>query len=132
MPFLDQRTAESFRSKVSTEQGNTINLWQTAEDILFRYLQRSNREEWKYNLETVLGYELAWLLDEPGRFAAELRDNDILGIALCRLWYMIAQYPIPDADDIGAQAWLWKKWYNTSQGTGTTGKFVRTAVRLDL
>ncbi len=123
-----------YREGVSN--GPELGYWQihpqTAEDILFRYLQRSKREDWKHNLEMVLGYELSWLLEEPGRFEEELRNNDILGIALCRLWYMIAQYPIPDADDIGAQAWLWKKWYNTSHGTGTTSKFVRTAVRLDL
>ncbi len=114
--------------------GPELGYWQihprTAKDIMFRYLQRSRKRQWKENLEMVLGYPLSWLLEEPGRFERELRDNDVLGIALCRLWYMMAPYPIPEAGNLPAQAWLWKKWFNTHKGTGSTRRFIRTARRL--
>ncbi|MBA7477775.1 hypothetical protein ES707_13189 [subsurface metagenome] len=123
-----------YQFREGIDDGPELGYWQihprTAQDILFRYLQRPGRLEWKHKLEMVLGYRLSWLLEGPGRFDEELRNNDILGIALCRLWYMMAPYPIPDANDLWAQAWLWKKWFNTNKGTGTKGKFVRIARRL--
>ena len=102
----------------------------TARDILFRYLQRQSKRPLKESLERVLGYELAWLQVHPDRLDQQLRDNDTLGIALCRLWYVMAPYPIPAADNLPAQAWLWKKWFNTTKGTGTTSKFIRIAAQL--
>ncbi|MFB0516808.1 MAG: hypothetical protein ACETWG_09440 [Candidatus Neomarinimicrobiota bacterium] len=120
-----------FQFREGINDGPELGYWQihprTAEDILFRYLQRPSKRELKENLEKVLGYELAWLLEAPGRFDEELRNNDVLGIALCRLWYMMAPYPIPEAHNLPAQAWLWKKWFNTRKGTGTARRFVRTA-----
>jgi len=125
-----------YQLREGINNGPELGYWQihprTAEDILFRYLKRSRKREWKADLERVLGYELSWLLDEPGRFAEELRNNDVLGIALCRLWYMMAPYPIPDAHNLAAQAWLWKKWFNTRKGTGTARRFIRTARRLEV
>jgi hypothetical protein len=121
----------AYLAREGIHNGPELGYWQihprTAEDLLYRYLQRSKRQEWKENLETVLGYPLSWLLEEPERFEDELRDNDVLGIALCRLWYMIAPYPIPDSRNLPAQAWLWKKWFNTHKGTGTARRFIRTA-----
>ncbi len=123
-----------FRQGISN--GPELGYWQihprTAKDILFRYLQRSRKQDWRRQLERVLGYKLTWLLEEPGRFEEELRNNDVLGIALCRLWYMMAPYPIPQAHNLPAQAWLWKKWFNTGRGTGTTSRFIRMARQINV
>ena len=123
-----------YKHREGINNGPELGYWQihprTAEDILFRYLQRSRKREMKENLERVLGYQLTWLLEEPGRLKAELRDNDILGVSLARIWYMMAPYPVPDAKNLPAQAWLWKKWFNTKKGTGTTRRFIRLAKRL--
>ena len=99
---------------------------QTARDILFRYLQRPSKITLKVQLERVLGYELSWLREEGDRLDRQLRNNDVLGIALCRLWYVMAPYRIPGAQNLTAQARLWKRWFNTGKGGGTVKMFVRT------
>ena len=103
---------------------------QTARDILFRYLQRPSKMSLKVNLEKVLGYEIFWLLDESNRLDQQLRNNDVLGIALCRLWYVMAPYRIPGAQNLTAQARLWKRWFNTQKGNGTVRRFVKTVGEL--
>lgn len=100
---------------------------ETARDILHRYLQRPSKIELKRNLELVLGYEIEWLEGDPGRLERQLRDNDILGIALCRLWYGMAPYHIPRADNLPGQAWLWKRWFNTEKGAGSVRNFILKA-----
>jgi len=103
---------------------------ETARDILHRYLQRPSKIELKRNLEAMLGYEIEWLDGEAGRLQQQLRDNDILGIALCRIWYGMAPYYIPRADNLSGQAWLWKHWFNTKKGAGSVRNFMRHAKRL--
>lgn len=103
---------------------------QTARDILFRYLQRPSKFSLKVNLERVLGYEISWLMEEGDRLDQQLRNNDVLGIALCRLWYVMAPYRIPGAQNLTAQARLWKRWFNTHKGNGTVRRFVRTVGEL--
>ena len=105
---------------------------ETARDILFRYLQRPKKRALKEKVEMVLGYPVSWLEEDSKRFDHELRNNDVLGITLCRIWYLMAPYPIPDAEKLGQQAWLWKKWFNTHKGTGTLSRFMRTARRIDV
>lgn len=103
---------------------------QTALDILERYLQRPSKIELKRNLESMLGYEIEWLEGNSGRLERQLRDNDILGIALCRIWYGMAPYYIPRASNVAGQAWLWKRWFNTTKGAGSVRNFILKAKRL--
>ncbi len=106
-----------------------LGYWQihpeTAEDILFRYLQRSSKLDIREKLEKMLGYDLVCLEDDPTFFADELRNNDVLGIALCRIRYVMAPYRIPGAKNIAGQAWMWKHWFNTKKGKGSTRRFVK-------
>ena len=105
---------------------------QTARDILSRYLQRPSKSALKGRLEQVLGYEIAWLMEKDGRLDRQLRNNDVLGIALCRLWYVMAPYRIPGAQNLTAQARLWKRWFNTQKGNGTVSRFVKTVGELGI
>ncbi|MFC1747013.1 hypothetical protein ACFLZR_01600 [Candidatus Neomarinimicrobiota bacterium] len=107
--------------------GPELGYWQihpnTAEYILFDYLQRPSKENLKNNLAELLGYDPDSLRARPDLLRAELRDNDILGAALCRLWYRAAKWNIPSPGNLWGQAWLWKLWYNTEKGTGTNDRF---------
>ncbi len=103
---------------------------ETARDILHRYLQRPSKFELKHNLEAMLGYEIEWLDGEAGRLEQQLRDNDILGVAMCRIWYGMAPYYIPRAEYLTAQAHLWKRWFNTNKGAGSVRGFIRKTKRL--
>ncbi len=118
-----------FRSALN--EAPELGYWQihpeTANDILFRYLQRPSKADLKEKLEDVLGYSLEWLRADPERLNRQLRENDILGIALCRLWYGMAPYHIPRASNLWAQALLWKRWFNTDKGGGTVQMFVEKA-----
>lgn len=97
---------------------------ETAADILFRYLDRPSKAELRRRMELLLGYSIAELEHDPGFLQHELRNNDILGVALCRLWYVMSPYQIPSADNVEAQGQLWKTWFNTGQGSGTVDYFV--------
>lgn len=125
----------AFLHREGISGGPELGFWQihprTAKHLLFTYLLRPSKSDMRDKFERLLGYDLT-ILQEEERFESELRDNDILGIALCRLWYFIAPYPVQDATDHWAQAWLWKKWYNTSKGKGSTGQFVRAARRINV
>ena len=97
---------------------------ETAADILFRYLQRPSKHELRRRMELLLGYSIHVLENDPQLLQLELRDNDVLGVALCRLWYVMSPHTIPGADNLEAQGQLWKKWFNTGQGSGTVEYFV--------
>ncbi|MCH8327200.1 MAG: hypothetical protein IID15_01580, partial [Candidatus Marinimicrobia bacterium] len=99
---------------------------ETASDILFRYLDRPSKHELRRRTELLLGYSIGRLENDPQLLQQELHDNDILGVALCRIWYVMSPYQIPSADDLVAQGELWKKWFNTDQGSGTVDYFVTT------
>ncbi len=127
---------ESFyRFRDSIHDGPELGYWQihpkTARDILFRYLQRPSKAELKQAVEAVLGYDIDWLREEPGRLESQLRNNDILGIALCRVWYGMAPYHIPRKGNMWGQALIWKRWFNTYKGNGSVRMFVRKATRFE-
>jgi hypothetical protein len=103
---------------------------QTATDILFRYLKRPSKKDYRDRIERLLNYPLDILESDPDMLERELRDNDILGVALCRLWYVMSPYRIPSAQNLKAQARLWKRWFNTHKGTGTEQYFVSTVKQL--
>lgn len=105
---------------------------ETAEDILFRYLQRSSKSERKAHVEKTLGYRISWLQDDPRRLEAELRNNDVLGIILCRIRYEMAPPRLPSPDDLWAQAAYWKRYFNTHLGRGTIRNFMNTSLRMTI
>ncbi len=122
-----------YRFRYSLHNGPELGYWQihpeTAKDILFRYLQRPSKADLKQSLEAVLGYTINSLHENTDRLESQLRDNDILGIALCRIWYGMAPYHIPRAGNLWAQALIWKRWFNTHKGNGSTRMFVRKVHR---
>ncbi len=103
---------------------------QTAADVLFRYLDLPSKAERKARLEWMLGYSLETLEKDSHLLEQELRTNDILGVSICRLWYLLSPYRIPKAEHVKAQGWLWKRWFNTSRGAGTINYFIETVNRL--
>ena len=55
------------------------------------------------------------------RMVWDLRYSAIM----CRLHYRRVPKPLPDKDDVWAQADYWKQYYNTPLGHGTKEEFVR-------
>jgi len=55
---------------------------------------------------------------------ANLQYNDPYAVAIARCLYYSIQVPLPDFDDIEAQAGYWKRWYNRSPNGGTTDDFI--------
>lgn len=55
----------------------------------------------------------------------ELCGNLFLGALCCRLKYMMAPRPLPQAHDVGGLALEWKQTYNTHLGAGKPEEFVR-------
>lgn len=105
---------------------------QTAADVLFRYLDLPSKAGRKARLERMLGYSLDTLDEDRLLLEHELRTNDILGVSICRLWYLLSPYRIPKAEHVRSQGWLWKRWFNTSRGAGTINYFIETVNRLDI
>ena len=58
-------------------------------------------------------------------FFFNLKYNHVYGTALCRLFFIRFDEPLPPAGDIEAAAKYWKKYYNTRLGKGTVEKFVK-------
>tara|TARA_B100000959_G_C14931429_1_gene603836 strand:- start:1099 stop:1593 length:495 start_codon:yes stop_codon:yes gene_type:complete len=58
---------------------------------------------------------------------SEILESSITaGIVMCRLKYRRCPKPLPKKDDIIMQSRYWKKYYNSSLGSGTPEKFVQT------
>ena len=65
--------------------------------------------------------EKLWLVaDGPHN----LETNHMYACAMCRVHYMRVSAPLPDADDLEAQAAYWKQHYNTPLGAGTVEHFM--------
>lgn len=80
--------------------------------------------------ENFLAYrkELSALLDQliapwPDP-SLQLVTNPLFAAAVCRLIYLRAPAPLPDADDIDGLGKYWKRFYNTDEGAGTVAEFV--------
>ena len=56
--------------------------------------------------------------------------DPVYGCALCRVHYVRVPDPLPDVDDLEAQAAYWKQFYNTPLGAGTVHHFME-AVNVD-
>lgn len=54
-----------------------------------------------------------------------LVTNLLYAAAMCRVHYLRAPDPLPEAGDLDGQAAYWKKWYNTAQGAGTVEHYIR-------
>ena len=54
-----------------------------------------------------------------------LVTNLLYAAAMCRIHYLRAPDPLPEAGDLEGQAAYWKKWYNTAQGAGTVEHYIR-------
>lgn len=74
-----------------------------------------------YWLLNIYGKRFPWLIWH----CDALIDDDVLASALCRLRFRIVKSPLPDADDLWAQAEYWKKWYNTYKGKGTVQGYIQ-------
>jgi hypothetical protein len=53
----------------------------------------------------------------------QLAWNLAYATAMCRIHYLRAPAPLPNATDIAGLAQYWKQYYNTSQGKGTVAEF---------
>jgi len=53
-----------------------------------------------------------------------LVTNLLYAAAMCRVHYLRAPDPLPEAGDLEGQAAYWKKWYNTAQGAGTVAHYI--------
>ena len=60
----------------------------------------------------------------PYGLIATLETNHMYACAMCRVHYMRVSAPLPDADDLEAQAAYWKQHYNTPLGAGTVEHFM--------
>lgn len=58
----------------------------------------------------------------------ELRYNPFLSIILCRLFYKSIPDAIPSTRE--GRAKYWKKWYNTSAGSGTVRHYIESCERI--
>ena len=54
-----------------------------------------------------------------------LEHNIAAGIIMCRLVYRRIPKPLPRKDDVISQSRYWKKYYNTSLGSGVPEKFIK-------
>ena len=54
--------------------------------------------------------------------ASAMKVNFYYGTAMARIHYWRVAAPLPDKGDSEAQAWYWKRWYNTFQ-PGETKKY---------
>jgi hypothetical protein len=59
------------------------------------------------------------------RRAQELVGNLWYAAGMCRVHYLRAPDPLPEAGDLEGQAAYWKKFYNTVQGAGTVEHYIR-------
>ena len=55
-------------------------------------------------------------------WALRLDDNDKIGVLFARLHYFRVSASIPDS--LSDQAAYWKRWYNTSAGSGTVEEYL--------
>ena len=84
----------------------------------------------------VLAHATHWLFADPHApvtwpdlipmdallWALRLDDNDKIGVLFARLHYFRVSAPIPDS--LADQAAYWKRWYNTSAGSGTVEEYL--------
>ena len=82
--------------------------------------------------ENYLAYRATLAQKIPGtggsairRKAVEMVGNLWYAAGMCRVHYLRAPEPLPEAGDLEGQAAYWKKWYNTAQGAGTVEHYIR-------
>ena len=57
----------------------------------------------------------------------QLRGNLFYAAAMCRIFYLRFQKPLPQPNDWEGMARYWKKYYNTHLGAGTVDGFLQKA-----
>lgn len=77
----------------------------------------SNNVALRTKIKLFLGYE-----GKPN-FSRLMTDHALAAI-ICRLFYFDVKEPLPTSPEIMALALYWKRYYNTSQGAGTTQQFM--------
>jgi len=81
-----------------------------------KWLERPRRQMLKSKVEMLGG---AW----PQRHK-QLVGNLFLSVAFARIHYLRVRAPLPDPDDMLAQAQYWKQYWNTYRGRGTVKQFL--------
>ena len=108
---------ESRYKYIAQVGGPALSFWQveptTMYDIFMNYLQYRQDLYSKIMQFTVVDTEF------------QLATNMAFAAAMCRLKYRRSPMPLPDADDIEGQAFIWKQVYNSPQGKGTEEKFIQ-------
>lgn len=54
----------------------------------------------------------------------QLKFNLAYSTAMCRIYYLRVKEPLPDPADLVGQATYWKKYYNTTLGSGTIEQYI--------
>lgn len=102
--------------------GPAVGLWQVEP---FTYRDLTNRV---LASRPALKRAVLWLAARRGNEhglppVEELHWNLALACAICRVKYLSIGAPLPPANDVGALARYWKRWYNTELGAGQPEEF---------
>ena len=107
---------------VQTGSGPALGPYQmepaTHDDIWENYLAfREHRIE---------GVRAHMIVQHPS--ASEMKGNFYYATAMARIHYWRVKAPLPPAGDTEAQAWYWKRWFNTFQ-PGETKRYQQTQIK---
>lgn len=93
----------------------------TADDIIFRYLERrpALRRQFEAGFRLLDGRPVNWPGLDRDLVCAALASNLRFSTAVARLRYWMVPQPLPAAGDIDGLAAYWKQHYNTPLGRGT-------------
>ena len=110
--------------------GPAISFWQiepdTALDYFVNYLQY-RPHKWSVVIDACsLPERFKTEIPELNDVAKWLSCNLYFAIIMARLKYWRVPAPLPERDDIDAQAGYWAKYYNTSLGKGTPEKYIKS------
>lgn len=97
--------------------------WNTASDILNRYLRIIAKDDTVYRFAETTGYDMRLGTLDKRTVNSELITNLKFATAVARLRYYMVPEPLPEVGDLEGYARYWKKYYNTHLGAGTEEKF---------
>lgn len=91
----------------------------THRDIVERYLYLPEKHALQEKVKRIISQ-----INQYGNPDSELIFNLRYATAICRIKYLMAPDPLPEADDVMGLANYYKNFYNTAQGKGTVYQFV--------